>query len=219
MTQSAIPCSDLQIWSHHRHRLQYTKVATRVILQASQFMRYPIWRYENNEIFPSISHCQYRARLDAIRGPPVSLVAQLPVRPYSVAPTESHLIKERGESKSDPKPVLIRANIKSGVRIENLQVIFPSRHFSGLYSPHTPPQIPPNFPRYLWLSSHITDFADHIRIFNKNVLVTKCSRYKCPRMYERKDHAFVWSYDDKGDASKTIRRKVFLPSSSPLSVT
>jgi hypothetical protein len=71
-------------------------------------------------------------------------------------------------------------------------------------------QIPPNFPRYLWLSTHITDFADHIRIFNKNVLVKKCSRYICPRMYERKDHAFIWSYDDRGDLSKTIRRKVLL---------
>mmetsp|Transcript_2590 Transcript_2590/g.2564 ORF Transcript_2590/g.2564 Transcript_2590/m.2564 type:complete len:334 (-) Transcript_2590:125-1126(-) len=125
----------------------------------------------------TISNLEYRARLDAIRGPPVSLVAKLP---------------DLGELKGDQKPVLIRSNIKNGVRIENLQ-------------------IPQNYPRHLWLSTHMTDFADHIRVFNKNVLVAKCTRYRCPRMYERKNIAYVWTYDDEGNPSKSIKRKLSAP--------
>lgn len=57
----------------------------------------------------------------------------------------------------------------------------------------------------------MTDFADHIRVFNKNVLNTKCTRYRCPRMYERKNIAYVWTYDDDGNPSKTIKRKLSAP--------
>lgn len=125
---------------------------------------------------PAVTHLEHRARLDALRGPPVSLVTQLPVQ----------------EDGRRNQPVIIRSNIKNGVRIENLQ-------------------LPPGYPRHLWLSTNLADFVDHIRVFAKNVLIEKCSRYRCPRMAERKGHAYIWVLEDNGDPSKTIKRKLSAP--------
>jgi hypothetical protein len=130
---------------------------------------------------------QYRAKLDAIRGPPVFIVNKMP---------------DKGSLTM--KPEIIRGSIKSRIQIHNLEAIM------LCLSQLTYLQLPKGFPRYSWFTLHFSEFYSHLSLFHKYVLHHDCTTTSCPVMRERsEDTLFIWIYDEvDGTPLSSINLKV-----------
>jgi len=138
----------------------------------------------------SIQNIERRARLDAIRGPPVLIVDKLPENGSYESLIDSHS-KPKGKKRRRAAE-MIRSTIKAGIKPSILEC-------------------PKGFPRMHWLTIHLTDFYDHMRLFQKYVLQQKCTRKTCPQMNERPGHAYTWTLDHAGDHSASINRNLNAP--------